>query len=207
MDRAVGMPADLPVTILVAVKNDPFVIPIAAAGRLRTLAIDLQSGFHRGLWALQLDKAVTDSRERVVFAAHGVACLAVAWWAQLSPRSYLKNVAGAVFHAPLSLTMGQSAVARSLWPSPATRLPFPSLVAAGGSPLVEQALGLADNWGSRFVAADAPDCPNRSDVRGARSGIEDHLLALLALFRGEGDASTVTAADGSATVTALRPAR
>ena len=176
MGRAVDR-SDVPVAIMVAVKNDPFVIPIESAGRVRTLAIDLQSGFHRGLWALQLDKAVADGRERVVFAAHGVACLAVAWWAQLSPRSYLKNVAGAVFHAPLALTMGQAGVARSLWPSPATRLPFPSVVATGGSPLVEQALALADNWGSRFIAA--PDGAGR----GARGVIEDYLLDLLGLFR------------------------
>jgi len=183
MDRSFDMSADLPVTVMVTVKDDPLAIPVNARDRLRSVAIDLRTGFHRGLWALQLDKAVTESRERVVFAAHGVACLAVAWWAQLSPRSYLKNVAGAVFHAPLSLTMGQSAIARSLWPSPATRLPFPSVVADDTSPLVERVLALADNWGSRFIAANAPDCTQQSDVRGVLTSVEDQLLDLLGLFR------------------------
>lgn len=193
MDRSSEYHADAPVTVMVTVKNDTGATQAVAAG-IRTVTIDLSSGFHRGLWALQLDKAVGEGRERVVLAAHGVACLAVAWWAQLSPRSYLKNVMGAVFHAPLSLTMGHAAVARSLWPSPATRLPFPSVVADSGSPLVERALELADNWGSRFIAADAPDCPVRSDVRSIASGIEEHLVALLGLFRGEGTPSPDPAA-------------
>jgi hypothetical protein len=208
MDRALDNIAESPATVLVSVKNDPSIAPPVGDGRLRMLAIDLHSGFHRGLWALQLDKAVTESRERVVFAAHGVACLAVAWWAQLSPRSYLRNVAGAVFHAPLALTMGQAAIARSLWPSPATRLPFPSIVAGDASPLVEQVLALADNWGSRFIAADAPDNRQRSDVRNLRTSVEDHLLDLLGLFRGSQEhpdlADKVVAAIGPGGIEAIR---
>jgi len=206
MDRSIEAVTDSPVTIVVSTKDDPFVLPLGASGGIRSLALDLRTGFHRGLWALQLDKAVGEGRERVVFAAHGIACLAVAWWAQLSPRSYLRNVAGAVFHAPMAMTMGQAAIARSLWPSPATRLPFPTVVANEGSPLVDRVLALADNWGSRFVDMDAIAHPTRSDLRGERTGIEDHLLDLLGLFR-RGERPATALGDRPALAALACPAR
>jgi predicted alpha/beta hydrolase family esterase len=119
------------------------------------LELDLHGKAHRGRWAVQLDDVLLHRDDPVIIVAQGVSCLAVAWWSQLSPRSYLRNVTGVIFMAPLSFTPSEADVARSLRPSPGTKLPFPSIVVSGASPIIDQVLELADSWGSRFVEASA----------------------------------------------------
>lgn len=51
------------------------------------IELDL-SRFQTGRWALQLDGVFAKRTQPVCVIAYGVAALAVAWWAQLSPRSY-----------------------------------------------------------------------------------------------------------------------
>ena len=164
---------------IVAIKGDPYLAP-----SLPRLDLDL-SKFHSGRWALQLDAAFARRSEPAVIVAEGVACLAVAWWAQLSPRSYLQNISGALFLSPLNLRFGQAAIAASARLSPATRLPFPSVVTSDASSFVDQTLALADGWGSRFVATSAPAGPHPSNLRGGGTEAEDRLLELLALLDGE----------------------
>ncbi|MFX6330829.1 alpha/beta hydrolase, partial [Acinetobacter baumannii] len=85
--------------ILVSVRGDsPSSTPIAR------VELDL-SKFHNGRWAVQLDATFSRGDAPVVILARGVACLAIAWWAQLSPRSYLRSVRGAVFDSPLAVDM------------------------------------------------------------------------------------------------------
>lgn len=170
---------DRPQPVIVAIKGDPFL----AAG-LPRLDLDL-SKFHSGRWALQLDAAFARRSEPAVIVAEGVACLAVAWWAQLSPRSYLQNIGGALFLSPLNIRFGQAAIAASARLSPGTRLPFPSVVASDASLSVEQVLALADSWGSRFVATGSPAGPHPSNLRGGGTVAEDRLLALLDFFGGQ----------------------
>lgn len=171
--------ADRPLPVLIVARGDP-----AVALPLRRVELDLTK-FHSGRWAQQLDTAMTRSREPVVLLAQGVACLAVAWWAQLSPRSYLEHVTGAVFLSPLSIGFGQAAIAAKARVSPATKLPFPSVVASDPSPMIEQVLALADNWGSRFVDTSDVHGAHPSNRRGGGSAEEDRLLQLLGLFDAE----------------------
>lgn len=171
--------ADRPLPVLIVARGDP-----AVSLPLRRVELDL-SKFHSGRWAQQLDTAMTRSREPVVLLAQGVACLAVAWWAQLSPRSYLEHVSGAVFLSPLSIGFGQAAIAAKARVSPATKLPFPSVVASDPSPMIEQVLALADNWGSRFVDTSDVHSAHPSNRRGGGTADEDRLLQLLGLFDAE----------------------
>jgi predicted alpha/beta hydrolase family esterase len=171
--------ADRPLPILIVARGDD-----ALALPVQKVELDLTK-FHSGRWAQQLDTAMTRSREPIVLLAQGVACLAVAWWAQLSPRSYLEHIRGAVFLSPLSIGFGQAAIAAKARVSPATKLPFPSVVASDPSPMIEQVLALADNWGSRFVDAGAVQGPHPSNRRGGGSAAEDRLLQLLGLFDAE----------------------
>ncbi len=92
------------------------------------LHLDMDANPHRGLWALQLDNAVRAAREPTILLAEGLACLAIARWAQLSPPSYVANIAGAYLFAPLSFSPAQAPLLRNLHPGPEVRLPFPSLV-------------------------------------------------------------------------------
>ena len=80
MDRDFDTSFDKPVPIIVSVKGDAQI-----AARLQRVELDL-SRFHNGRWALQLDAVMANRAEPAVILAQGVACLAVAWWAQLSPR-------------------------------------------------------------------------------------------------------------------------
>jgi len=170
---------DRPQPVIVAIKGDPVL-----AGGLPRLDLDL-SKFHSGRWALQLDAAFARRSEPAVIVAEGVACLAVAWWAQLSPRSYLQNIGGALLLSPLNIRFGQAAIAASARLSPATRLPFPSVVASDASAFVEQVLALADSWGSRFVATGSPVGQHPSNLRGVGTAAEDQLLELLDFFDGQ----------------------
>ena len=168
--------ADRPLPILIVARGDD-----ALALPVQKVELDLTK-FHSGRWAQQLDTAMTRSREPIVLLAQGVACLAVAWWAQLSPRSYLAHIRGAVFLSPLSIGFGQAAIAAKARVSPATKLPFPSVVASDPSPMIGQVLALADNWGSRFVDTAAVQGAPPSNRRGGGTAAEDRLLQLLGLF-------------------------
>ena len=179
MVRDVSVSADGPVPILVSVRGDA-----AAASPLERVELDL-SKFHNGRWALQLDAAMVHRPAPVTILAQGVACLAVAWWAQLSPRSYMENIRGAVFLSPLTVGFGQAAIARDVR-GPATRLPFPSIVACDPSPAIEQVLALADAWGSRFVDASSPAGSRRSNRSPIGSEVEERLVGLLSVFGGTG---------------------
>lgn len=177
MVRDVSVSADGPVPVLVSIKGDP-----QAASPLERVELDL-SKFHNGRWALQLDAAMGRRAAPIVILAQGVACLAVAWWAQLSPRSYMENIRGAVFLSPLNVGFGQAGIAREVR-GPATRLPFPSIVACDPSPAIEQVLALADAWGSRFVDAGSPAGSRRSNRSPIGTGVEERLVGLLGLLGG-----------------------
>jgi hypothetical protein len=107
----------------------------------------------RNLLAAKLDAAVTRADGAVLLVAEGASCFATAWWARLSPESYVSRVAGALFFQPI----GEDANVEDLldtFASPRTRLPFPSIVLGGTerrSALTSRVRALAEAWGS-----DAP---------------------------------------------------
>lgn len=120
------------------------------------LHLDMDANPHRGLWALQLDNAVRAATEPTILLGEGIACLAIARWAQLSPRRYVENIAGAYLFSPLSYGATQAALLRNLHPGPEVRLPFPSLVIDSRASLsIARVLELADIWGSDFSDGDA----------------------------------------------------
>ena len=169
MDFGATEPAVEPNAILVSVNGDA--LPQTA---IEHVALDL-SKFHTGRWALQLDAAFAQRQTPFVILAHGLACLAVSWWAQLSPRSYLRSVRGAVFDSPLSIDLQHVAAAASIRTGPTYRLPFPSVVISDASFQVEQELALADRWGSHFVARTSSPSAESTN-RHARSDMIEMLL-------------------------------
>lgn len=127
--------------------------PLAA---VTALQLDMDANPRRGLWAMQLDDAVRAADEPIVLFGEGLACLAIARWAQLSPARYVENIAGAWLFSPLSFGPGQAPLLRNLHPGPEVRLPFPSRVIDTRASLsIARVLELADIWGSRFTDADA----------------------------------------------------
>jgi uncharacterized protein len=116
----------------------------------------------RNLWAVRLDDAVMRADKPVLLLASGESCFASAWWARLSPTSYVSRVAGALMFAPL----GRNAPADlEKFASPSTALPFPSAIVAQSSsdPLDPRLLSLAESWGSGFLD-DVLQLPSTPDT-------------------------------------------
>jgi predicted alpha/beta hydrolase family esterase len=169
-----------PDAVFITVAGDPYqASDLRPAGSC--IELDL-SKFPNGRWALQLDDAFARRSAPAVILAHGVACLAVAWWAQLSPRSYLRSVLGAVFRSPLHVGFGQAPIAASASTGPTQTLPFASIVASEVTPYVEQVLALADRWGSRFVDIGAPDASHPSNRFAVGTDQEQALLQYVDLL-------------------------
>lgn len=112
---------------------------------------------HRNSWVTKLDQAIRGAQAPVVLAAHSLGCLAVAWWAELSPQPFGWPVAGALLVAPADVDRADvRPELADFQPSPRTPLPFPSIVVASSDdPWIapEKARSLARNWGSFFVDA------------------------------------------------------
>lgn len=120
------------------------------------ILLDLRPG-RANLWAARLDAAVAGAEGPVVIAAHGIGCLALAWWARLSPAAYVAPVAAGLMLDPVA---GDDAAlpdaARRFAAGPRTLLPFPSLVAQGarrGRAINARLRALASGWGGRFLEA------------------------------------------------------
>jgi predicted alpha/beta hydrolase family esterase len=139
----------------------------AALPDCRPVEIGDRSVPQRDRWVAQLDRAIEAAPGSVVLVAHGLGCLAVAWWAKLRWRhAARRKLLGAMLVAPPCPTgagMGPgTAVAGAahydFGPPPRTALPFPSLlVASRNDPFADfdatEELALA--WGSQLVDAGA----------------------------------------------------
>ncbi|WP_066811623.1 RBBP9/YdeN family alpha/beta hydrolase [Sphingomonas asaccharolytica] len=114
---------------------------------------------HRNTWVTKIDQAVRQAKAPVILAAHSLGCLAVAWWAEMSPQPYGWPVAGALLVAPADPDRPDTAQElKGFAPTPRKALPFPSiLVASTDDPWIDigRARSMASFWGSHFVDAGA----------------------------------------------------
>ena len=110
---------------------------------------------HRNSWVTKLDQAISSARAPVILVAHSLGCIAVAWWATMSPQPYGWPVAGALLVAPADVDRAHVADELAPFaPAPKQPLPFPSIVVASGDdPWIDldRAHSLAVDWGSHFV--------------------------------------------------------
>lgn len=110
----------------------------------------------RDAWCRTLDTTVTAADAPVVFAAHSLGCLTVAFWAaQYASPEQVAKVAGALLVAvpdPSGAHFPKDATGFA--PVPLARLPFPTIVVAstddpyGGVPFSQ---ACAKAWGSRWL--------------------------------------------------------
>ncbi|MDT8758632.1 alpha/beta hydrolase [Sphingomonas psychrotolerans] len=113
----------------------------------------------RNLLGARLDSAVTRAEGAVLLVAEGAGCFATAWWARLSPASYVSRVAGAVFLDPIDEGENVEALLDT-FASPRTHLPFPSIVLGRDDRQAlptSQVRTLAEGWGSGVVAGSRSD--------------------------------------------------
>lgn len=110
---------------------------------------------HRNAWVTKIDQAVASARAPVILVAHSLGCVAVAWWASLSPQPYGWPVAGALLVAPADVDRaGVAPELAPFAPTPKQPLPFPSIVVASSDDpwvTLDRAHSLAVDWGSHFI--------------------------------------------------------
>lgn len=139
---------------------------------------------HRNSWVGRLDDAVRRAGGPVVFAAHSLGCLVVAWWAQLAPQDRGSRVKGALLVAPPDVDRGDAPTGlHSFAPVPVAPLPFASiLVASENDPwtALGRARGFAEAWGSELVDVGAQGHLNADSGLGAWPEGEELLERLVA---------------------------
>ncbi len=136
----------------------------------------------RDPWAAKLDQAVLRADRAVLLVADGASCFATAWWARLSPSTYVSRVAGALLFDPPE-SAEESERAQRDFASPGIALPFPSLVIPGSArpgELHGHVSALAQGWGSRFLESDAGRRSRAGTLRHARIAIERWSAAVVA---------------------------
>ncbi len=113
----------------------------------------------RNNWVNRINLAIAQAARPVVLVAHGLGCLAVAWWAEYERPTYGNPVVGALLVAPPDVDRARSTPRELRFaPSPRSPLPFPSYLAASrDDPACDlhAAQLLASDWGSRFAYAGA----------------------------------------------------
>lgn len=134
----------------------PLLATIAAPVDLVHIPVRGDAAERRSGLAAQIDRAVTGTNRDVMLVGHGIGCLAAAWWARLSPRAYVGRVAGGLMIAPHA--RGDAA---SRFASPASSLPFPSLVIGAD----DTAQRLAGEWGGRLLDGPLPTLLQRPSGR------------------------------------------
>lgn len=114
---------------------------------------------HRNTWVSKLNLAIRRADRPVVLVAHGLGCLAAAWWADYERPGFGSPVLGALLVAPPDVNHpGRDPRLARFGSCPRQPLPFPSfLVVSHDDPFgsYRSARALARDWGSRFADAGA----------------------------------------------------
>lgn len=118
----------------------------------------------RNIWAAHLDEAVLRADKPVLLVASGESCFATAWWARLSPASYVSKVAGALLFTPMPqgrVKTGTLEEFAQKFASPRVTLPFPTAIVDGAGITDQRVQSLAESWGSGFLdtAGETPALP------------------------------------------------
>ncbi|WP_448664326.1 alpha/beta hydrolase [Sphingomonas sp. CJ20] len=158
MVPAFALPNTLSLVTIGERQSAPFKV-LLSSGSKEHIAYRADTRTDRNILAAKLDAAVTQADRAVLLVAQGASCFAAAWWARLSPASYVSRVSGAVFLQPVEEEQGGIDQLMRLFASPRIPLPFPSIVLEGDKArgdLSEQVRRLAEGWGSG-LAADPVD--------------------------------------------------
>lgn len=112
---------------------------------------------HRNTWVNRLNVAIHWAGRPVILVAHGLGCLAVAWWAEYEQPLYGNPVVGALFAAPPDVERpGSDPRLAQFGACPRVPLPFPAFLTASRNDAacgLRTAQRLAGDWGCRFVFA------------------------------------------------------
>ena len=152
---ALAFPDNLSLVTLAGPKLPAWADLLQLPQRAAHIAYKADTPSERNLLAARLDAEVSREDRAVLLVAEGPSCFATAWWARLSPASYVSRVAGALFFRPVEEEETANVDGPGhMFASPRTALPFPSIVLGADTAradLLPQIRTLARNWGSRVV--------------------------------------------------------
>lgn len=135
---------------------------------------------HRNTWVNRLNLAICRADRPVILVAHGLGCLAVAWWAEYERPQRGNPVIGALLVAPPDVDrVGVDERLARFAPTPELELPFAAFVVANRSdPYVDfaRAGALAKAWSARFFHGGCPDGHSRSGDWDVVDALVDDLI-------------------------------
>jgi hypothetical protein len=132
----------------------------------RRLSLGMWDAPHRNTWVNKLNLAIRRADRPVVLVAQGIACLAVAWWAEYEQADAGDTVTGALLVLPPDIDRpGADPRLARFGACPRGPLPFASFLVAGPdepADLRHSLSQLARDWNASFVseevgAAEWPD--------------------------------------------------
>jgi serine hydrolase len=156
---ALTLPANLSLVEISAAASAPWRDLFAAPAQAH-VPYRAGTASERNLLGARLDSAVTRAEGAVLLVAEGAGCFATAWWARLSPATYVSRVAGALFFDPIAEEGESVESLLHTFASPRTPLPFPSIVLGRDdrrSLVAARVRTLADTWGSGVIAGSRSD--------------------------------------------------
>ena len=122
----------------------------------RRIELGMWDNPHRNTWVNKINLAIERAGRPVALVARGLACVAVAWWAEYEKPAYGNPVSFALLVMPPDVSRpGADPRLARFTSCPRQPLPFRSLLAAGSRrPNVEQESlrMLARDWDSTFIA-------------------------------------------------------
>jgi predicted alpha/beta hydrolase family esterase len=122
----------------------------------RRLSLGMWDAPHRNTWVNKLNLAIRRADRPVVLVAQGIACLAVAWWAEYEQADAGDAVTGALLVLPPDIDRpGADPRLARFGACPRGPLPFASYLVAGpneSSELRHSLSQLARDWNASFVS-------------------------------------------------------
>lgn len=147
-------------------------------GDVQLVDLGLWDRPHRNTWVNKLNLAIQRAQRRVVVIAEGLACLAVAWWAEYERPAFGDPVSGALLVSPPDVDRPDSDPRLAPFGTcPRQPLPFPSFVVVDRrlpEPQQATATQLARDWESRIAIEDA-----KTSASGSRRSAPNLLRLLL----------------------------
>ena len=123
---------------------------------IRRIDLGMWENPHRNTWVNKINLAIERAGRPVVLVARGLACVAVAWWAEFEQPAFGDPVRLALLVMPPDVSRpGADPRLARFTSCPRQPLPFRSFLAAGSRrPGAEQdsLRALALDWGSAFIA-------------------------------------------------------
>ena len=147
----------------------------------RRLDLGLWDSPHRNTWVNKINLAVHLATRPVILVAHGLGCVAVAWWAEFERPGYGDPVAAALMVAPPDVDRpGTDARLARFCSCPRQPLPFTTVLVADqhrADSTRSTWRRLSQDWNSSYIETD--DLAAQGDWPTGRR-VLDHLTASLA---------------------------